>query len=987
MKGGFKLYRGSGAGARAYIEADHHRADDYYLSEGSGIAQLTEIAARTGEVLDSLALDGDAYQAWVEGWDVRTGEAKGRLRNDEHALRFAEVTVNGPKSWSIAAGLHPDVAVAYEAAQDRAVHEIGRWIAAHACTRIGRRGEQQQVPIDAIEMAAIRHYTSRAGDPHRHIHLQFNARVPVGEAWRGIDSAGLLRMQRAVNGIGHRAVITDPAFRQALAAHGYTLDVDGEGEIRELAEVVPAMSKRSAQVAANMERFEAQWRREHPGQEPTAAQRREWDRRAWATGRPDKPHRTTDPDELEEDWIAELRTLGVDVNAHRSAEPIPLTPPALADVDRTRMAERVVTVLGSGARGRSTWSRFDVRGAAEELLARAGVITDAAAVREAVEDITDRAIRQCVSVVDDQPIHAEHIRHLTSHAVIERERDLNRRLSVRGAVQGDDATVQAVAAAIAMVAGDDDTATVQLDDGQVAAVRAIAGSHALVMIQGAAGAGKTTTLAVANAAVEASGHRMRVVAPTKKAANVAGAEIGAAAANTAHALAHAHGWRWDQDGVWTRLEPGQVDPDTGVEYRGPGRAHQLAVGDVLLVDEAGMLDQDTARALLHIADAAGARLALVGDSRQLPAVGVGGVLDLAGRWSTNQQLAEVHRFRRWDVDAQGRQVAVRDAEYADLSLRIRSATVDQAPHIFDELAAGGHVQIHQDEAAALAAVATRIVDHRLAGRTHAVSVATNEAAAAINEVVREQLVERGLVDDTATTIGSDGLRLGAGDRVMTRKNAHELSVANREVWTVTHVEGDGSVHLTGASGTSELPADYVRENVHLAYAATGHGVQGETADTGDVVVSELTDAPALYVGLTRGRWSNTVHLVAGNLDQAREQWTETASRNRADLGLDHARQAARAEAANYSATPPPHPARTPAQTATRRSTNTARPRRSAAVPSAAQLAIQQATAELLNYRRPDHDADHEAIDHPRNEQRQNELHDVEHNRLETPRQQ
>ena len=45
-----------------------------------------------------------------------------------------------------------------------------------------------------------------------------------------------------------------------------------------------------------------------------------------------------------------------------------------------------------------------------------------------------------------------------------------------------------------------------------------------------------------------------------------------------------------------------------------------------------MLDQDTARALLTMADEMGARVALVGDRHQLPAVGRGGVLDLAARW-------------------------------------------------------------------------------------------------------------------------------------------------------------------------------------------------------------------------------------------------------------------------------------------------------------------------------------------------------------------
>ena len=44
-----------------------------------------------------------------------------------------------------------------------------------------------------------------------------------------------------------------------------------------------------------------------------------------------------------------------------------------------------------------------------------------------------------------------------------------------------------------------------------------------------------------------------------------------------------------------------------------------------------MLDQDTARALLTIADETGARVAFVGDRHQLPAVGRGGVLDHAAR--------------------------------------------------------------------------------------------------------------------------------------------------------------------------------------------------------------------------------------------------------------------------------------------------------------------------------------------------------------------
>ena len=64
-----KFYRGSGRGARAYVEADHHRADDYYLAEGAGIAEMIRVDGRTGDVLDRVQLDGDAYESWVEGVD------------------------------------------------------------------------------------------------------------------------------------------------------------------------------------------------------------------------------------------------------------------------------------------------------------------------------------------------------------------------------------------------------------------------------------------------------------------------------------------------------------------------------------------------------------------------------------------------------------------------------------------------------------------------------------------------------------------------------------------------------------------------------------------------------------------------------------------------------------------------------------------------------------------------------------------------------
>ena len=39
MHGGVKFYRGSAGAARTYVEADRSRVDDYYLAEGTGLAE------------------------------------------------------------------------------------------------------------------------------------------------------------------------------------------------------------------------------------------------------------------------------------------------------------------------------------------------------------------------------------------------------------------------------------------------------------------------------------------------------------------------------------------------------------------------------------------------------------------------------------------------------------------------------------------------------------------------------------------------------------------------------------------------------------------------------------------------------------------------------------------------------------------------------------------------------------------------------------
>jgi hypothetical protein len=115
-----------------------------------------------------------------------------------------------------------------------------------------------------------------------------------------------------------------------------------------------------------------------------------------------------------------------------------------------------------------------------------------------------------------------------------------------------------------------------------------------------------------------------VVAPTLRAAQVAHDELGTAR----HLRCGAGVCAWVAVERRRRMDTpryrGDTDPDTGRRFTGPPRDAVLRRGERVIVDEAGMLDQDTAHALFTVTQEAGATVALVGDRAQLPAVGGAG---------------------------------------------------------------------------------------------------------------------------------------------------------------------------------------------------------------------------------------------------------------------------------------------------------------------------------------------------------------------------
>ena len=620
------------------------------------------------------------------------------------------------------------------------------------------------------------------------------------------------------------------------------------------------MSKRAEQVKRNLARFEAEWEARHPGQDPGRAVTTRLTAMAWDHERPAKK-----PSNLNDDagWRAELESLGYTPNLPRVRRPSPKS------LDELRVQQVASRALERCAAAASTWTRHTVQEHVTRIITEAGVRAEPEALRDLIAITTQLAVEDCLSVLPPGSVQADHVAHLTSVHVVAVETELRDMLVARATDVGtDDADRVAEMSRLSQ--------DMVLDSEQVQAAAAVASIDPLVVVEGAAGAGKTTMLGAAIQAAAVEGRVTRIMTPTKKAAQVAHQELGVPADSVAK-LVHANGWRWNRDGVWTRLAAGDADPENGSTYTGPPLEARLVRGERVVVDEAGMLDQDTALALLTLTDEAGATLALVGDRAQLPAVGRGGVLDIAAQLSPRVfDMTTVHRFT--------------DPGYADLTVRMRAG--ENPTLLFDQLHALGLIRLHESTDALHSAIADSARDG------DAITTATNEEARELNTRIQSERVRQGAVDSTRTTTGKDGLPIGAGDLIQTRKNDSDLGVANRQTWTIQQVADDGTVWAkeTGSGHkrqhTVRLPAGYVAEYTQLAYASTAYGMQGATVNESHTVLSDALDAAGVYVGMTRGRTSNRLHIVAADPDDACEQFTATLERDRADRGLAAATRAA-----------------------------------------------------------------------------------------------
>ncbi len=755
-------------------------------------------------------------------------DTKGRLIR---GVAGFDATFSAPKSVSVLWALTGDDGWAL--AHDGAVRAVLDHLENYgSTTRVRTKAGRQFPDSDGLTMAAFRQGTSREEDPQLHTHVVLSTKVRTGGSWYALDARYLKRKQRALGGL-YQSVL------RAELSHRYGITwgpiEHGQAEIAGMpAELLEAFSKRTAQLdtllTARTDEF-----RERQGRDPTRWERAALTREAAAGSRATKT--ATSPKQLTVRWQEEAAALG-------------WTPARLsAAVHNTRNVNApmptVADVVEQLSAAGSSWNRADILQAVCDLTPPVpGFCGRDWAV--AVEQACDRVMASCTSLDPPEPDNilrrldgrsvwiAPTEPGLTSDTVLaQEERIIAFALDAHRGPEAPSATVNPAG----------------LDVLQADAARAVAGDDELVLVVGPAGTGKTTMLRRAGHDLAARSRPVFAVAPTAKAAKVLRDETGIPADTVAKLL---HEW---------------------AGHRPPRDRYRLPPDTTVVVDEAGMLGTGALDQLTGLAARQRWRLVLVGDPRQLQAVGRGGMFAELCRTSRVHELATIHRFHhQWEqqatLDLRAGRVEALDAY--TIHDRIRSGT-------FDDLAAD---------------VARRWITHTAQGRTVAVVAETNQHVDALNAVIQAERRRLGQTAEPAVPV-TGGETAAVGDIVTTRRNDRALTtnqgepVRNRERWTVTATHPNGAITVTHAQGhgTLNLPAGYARQHLRLGYAGTAHSHQGDTVDIGIAIITAATTHRSLYVGATRGRHENHLLAVSESHDpvEAREVLDQALRNDRADI--------------------------------------------------------------------------------------------------------
>ena len=873
---------GPAAGLQAYYAAEGTPPGRFLgaglagLNNGQGVAPGTEVTEEALWRMLGMLQDPVTGEQLGQAPPAKRGafvDHLGRVRRPPQPVAGFDLTFSAPKSVSVAWALADDVTRArIYGAHRRALEAVIAYGESQVfATRMGKAGVVQE-DVRGIVATAFDHWDSRAGDPQLHTHVVVLNRVQAvtDGVWRTLDSKALFRaavgMSELYNGVLADELTAElgwgwaPEQRRRSAEPKW--EVDGVPQpLRE------HFSQRSSAIETAKDDLVAEFTTSH-GRQPTVREVIQMRQQATLTTRGDKHVRPLR--ELITEWKGRARPF-VGTNPDSWVESLTkASPPRLvsaADLEERLLRDVAAVVLAKVADKRATFTRANLL--AETLRELHGLRFATPADRVAVAEKTatyaaGRAVMLTppeVGLVPDALQRADgsskfRARNSELYATQELLDAEARLLDAAAATDAPTAPIlREPDPAEAVAAG-----RTVLSREQAAAVSAVVTSgRRLDLLVGAAGTGKSTTMAGIRAAWEAAHGPGSVIglAPSAAAAEVLAEAVGIPTENTAKWITeHRRLPERRQeilafDARLARAYPSLATRDLQKQAAASRAVYGrfcLRPGQLVIVDEASMAATVELDYITVAVAQAGGKVLLVGDWAQLSPVQAGGAFKLLTDTRRDApSLHDVRRFRHeWERDAS---LQLRTGKPTVAATYVRHGRVESGSRedMIDLIFDGWLTDVTAGRASLmLAADAQTVADLNARARAHRVTV--GEVAA---EGVR-------LADRTT---------VGVGDVVVTRHNQRALVtgrgwVKNGDDWVVQAISPDGSIRVRRAGGgtVAQLPAGYVQEHVELGYASTAHRAQGRTVDTAHAYVSAAVVREPLYVMATRGRESNRLYI-------------------------------------------------------------------------------------------------------------------------------
>ncbi len=714
-------------------------------------------------------------------------------------------------------GRAEDMHAILDAETDSTLAYLDTWMA----VRGGRRGRgQARGPTHGLIWARTRHATSRAGDPEPHDHVLIANLCHMADrkgGWKALDTAALRDILHAATAFGRVA----SAAKAVELGYGIEADNGPSGRLGHWRVAgtpegaCQLFSKRSAEITAAVE---------SKGYDTYQA-------RQTAARDTRKTKRHTPPADLMDGWINELSAAGY-------------TPEGLLDEvtesaakDRRRQPEvlsaRQLAALAAYALGPSG------RLAQQKVFTRSDV-----AVGPLLFGFGPRELLRAVEAVCGHPdavalmgVTAAREQAYAPACVIATEAAIALKVALQADRSGA-ASITVEAAEKAITAKEQDLGSRSLTAGQKTMIRAVTTSGRPVeLIVGVAGSGKTTALDAACQAFDDGGYRVVGTSISGQAARTLGAEAGIGESRTIASL------------LW-RIDHGHARLDSRT---------------VVVCDEAGMCDDPAMLRLLSTAEAAGSKLIIIGDHRQLGAVGPGGSLQ-----------ALITRHNR-SVHALGENVRQADPDERAILAQLRAGSVEQAVSWYAD---HGRITAAKDRDQALDQTVAAWANDVAEGRSSTMMAWRRANVASLNIRARQAMHQAGRLTGPELQVAGNGYQ--AGDRIVTLAPSAggQLVTSQRGVVTAVDPQARTMIARMDDGRTHTLGPDQIdADQLALGYATTVHRSQGATFDTAHLY-ADGGGRELGYVAMSRARQTAHVHAVADNIYQAVEDLSWDWSRER-----------------------------------------------------------------------------------------------------------